>query len=68
MNVFYKYVKFYARETRDILVQTIKVKKSIFPFLTPSFCYFFANVHITHKFRYLFLLAIQCYIIDFSIP
>ena len=44
MSVLYKYVKFYARET-------IKVKKSIFPFLTPSFCYFFANIHITHKFR-----------------
>ena len=41
MNVFFKYVKCYAWETnikRNILVQKIKVKKSIFQFLTPLFC------------------------------
>ena len=46
MNVFYEYVKFDAWETnikRDILVQKIKVQKSSFQFLTPSFCYFFEN-------------------------
>ena len=54
MNVFFMYVKFYVWEiniTGDILVQKIKVKKSVFHFLTPSFHYFFANVHITHKSR-----------------
>ena len=55
------YVKFENWEMnikRDILVQKIKVKKSIFKFLTPLFCYFFANYYITHMFRWLFLLAI----------
>ena len=42
----------------DISVQKIKVKKSIFKFLNPSLCYFFANRHIALKFEYLFLLAI----------
>ena len=52
MNVFYKYVKFYAWETnikRDMLVQKMKIKHSIFQFLTPvllllcefSFFFFF---------------------------
>ena len=70
-NVFYKYVKFYAWEISikgDILVQKIKVKKYIFQFLTSLLCYFFANLHITYKFRYLFLLAIYWYSIGFSIP
>ena len=54
MNVLYEYMNFCAWEMnikKDILVQKIKVKKSIFQFMTPSFCYFFANVHTTHKFR-----------------
>ena len=70
-NVSYKYVKFCFGEINikgDILVQKIKVKKFIFQFLTPSFCYFFANLHKTYKFRYLFLLAIYWYSIGFSIP
>ena len=40
INVFYKYVKFYGWEMnvkRDISVQKIKVKKSIFKFLIPLF-------------------------------
>ena len=54
MNVFYKYVNFFVWETNikiDILDQKIKVKKSIFKFFTPSFCYFFVNYYITHKVR-----------------
>ena len=38
MNVFYVYVKFHGCERiikGDILVQKIKVRKSIFRFLTP---------------------------------
>ena len=48
MNVLYEYMNLCAWEMnikKDILVQKIKVKKSIFQFLAPSFCYFFANVH-----------------------
>ena len=40
MNVFYTVVKFCLWETNikgDMLVKKIKVKKSIFQFLTPSF-------------------------------
>ena len=40
INVFYMYVKFHGWEMiikGDILVQKIKVRKSIFRFLTPSF-------------------------------
>ena len=54
MNVLYRYVQLYAWETnikRAILVKKIKVKKIYSQFLTPSFCYFFANLHITHKYR-----------------
>ena len=46
------YVKSYVLEINikgDVLVQKIKVKKSIFQFLTPSFMFLFANFHITHK-------------------
>ena len=71
MNVFHKYVKFYVWEINikgDILVKKIKVKRYFFQFLTPSFCYFFANLHIIYKFRYLFLMAIYWYSIHFSIP
>ena len=60
-NVFYNCVKFYVWEMNingDILVQKIKVKKYIFKFLAPSFCYLFSNLHVTYKFRYLFLLVI----------
>ena len=51
MNVFYGYVKFYAWEiicNRDILVQKIKVTKSIFIFQAPSFHCLFTNVYITY--------------------
>ena len=44
MNIFYKCMKFYDWEMniqRDILVQELKVKNSIFHFMTPSLCYFF---------------------------
>ena len=52
INVFYKYVKSYDWEMnikRDISVQKIKVKKSNFKFLIPSFLNLFVNCNITHR-------------------
>ena len=57
------YVRFYDQEMNikeDILVFfKQKVKKAVSHFMSPSFHYFFANIHITHKSRELFLLAIR---------
>ena len=54
LNVLHKCVKFYDWEInikKDISVQKIKVKKSIYHFMTLSICYYFANIYITHKLR-----------------
>ena len=57
-NVFYKYEKFYDQDRnikRDISFQKIKVKKSIFKFLTPSVRIYVISLNG-------FLLAILIYI------
>ena len=51
MNVFCRYVNFHdwgMINKGDILVQKIKVKKSIFKFLVPSFHCRFTNVNINN--------------------
>ena len=51
MNVLCRYVKFHAWgliSKGDILFQKIKVKKSIFRFLDPSFYCLFTNVYINN--------------------